>query len=464
MRHLSWWGSKPAAPAPETQAPTQAPAPAQAPPVAEPASAPITEPTTNAAAASSSTPPSQFPNLDTITLDDVEVAANSETLSVIPEGIGYLKQIGLDYGTGPTSGIEWILEHMHIWGGLPWWGSIVATAVVLRLATFPFYLKSADQAARTSAMVSITKPISDRMTAAQKAGDQAGVMAAWTELKDVRARAGISLTAPLVPAFIQGVIGFCGFRLLKAAAALPVPGFKDGGFLWLSDLTISDGYLLMPALMAATVHVMVRYGGETGSQSSEIMSPGMRSFMLWGMPGMIFLITGWQSGAVCVWFATTGAFGMAQALLLQRPAVREFFGIAPLYKPSKSEGQARGIFGMAMDSLEAQQGKTINTTAKHKPSTPSSAPTYQSPNLRKKSSPAGPFKPPPGYAVKMPEAVEQPPKKGVVEALKEQYAGAMKKFAEGKERQAAKNKADAKKRASDEYERRASLRNGGPRR
>jgi len=147
----------------------------------------------------------------------------------------------------------------------------------------------------------ITQPITERMTEAQKTNDQQGVMQAWTELRAVRKRAGMSYTAQFTPMLVQSVLGFCSFRLMRAMASLPVPGLQTGGFGWVTDLTITDGYLLLPAIMAGAMHVMFRYGGETGS--NELMNPGMRSFMLWGMPGVIFLVTGWQPAAICVWFA-----------------------------------------------------------------------------------------------------------------------------------------------------------------
>ncbi|EME43379.1 hypothetical protein DOTSEDRAFT_108955, partial [Dothistroma septosporum NZE10] len=271
---------------------------------------------------------SSFPELDTITLDDIAKTADGIDISSIPEGVGYLRQIGLDYGYGPTSMIEWVLEHMHIWGGLPWWGAIAATAVAIRVVTFPLYLKSSDIMARQNALTPITKPITDRMTKAQQEGNTSEVMQAWSQLSTVRKRAGISIPQQFLPIILQGIIGYCGFKIMRAASELPVPGFQTGGFLWLQDLTLTDGYLLMPIIMAGTVHMIVRTGGETGAQTQ--LPEGMKKVMLWGMPGMICLITAWQPGAVCVWFAASGALGIIQGKALQQPAVRNFFRLAPM--------------------------------------------------------------------------------------------------------------------------------------
>lgn len=277
--------------------------------------------------------------MDTITLDNIspDHPAIPAYLNTIPEKIGYLREIGLDYGWGPTSMMEWVIEHFHIYGGLPWWGSIAATAIALRLVMFPWFVKSSDVAARSMAIVSVTKPVTEKMQACKAAGDQEGMQMALKELMLIRQRAGASMWKQMRPMLLQAVFGFCGFRLLRAAAELPVPAFKTDGPWWLMDLTVQDPYLILPAVMALSIHLVVRMGGESGAAPP---TPGMKNFLLWGMPVLAFVATGYQSAAVAIWFASGGALGIIQAQLLQRPAVRARLGIAPLYKPTKDEGQA----------------------------------------------------------------------------------------------------------------------------
>jgi YidC/Oxa1 family membrane protein insertase len=358
------------------------------------------------------------------------------------EGIGYLKAIGLDYGYGPTATIEWVLEHIHVMGGLPWWGAIAATAILVRVVTFPLYLKSADQAARATALVSVTKPIQDQMKAAQEAGDQTAIMQAWTQLRAVRKRAGLSFVTQMFPMVVQGVLGFCSFKLMRAMSALPVPGMQDGGFGWVTDLTVSDGYLLLPALMAGSMHVMFRYGGETGN--TEMMAPGMRSFMLWGMPGLVFLMTGWQTAAVCIWFVASGGWAMGQAMLMQKPAVRKFFGVMPLYKSKKDPGA--GLMDIVMKS-----NKTIDTTATAKvaPKTGAASVAYQAPSIRTTTARGSP--------VYKPAAPAAPQPQGKVDSLKSKWtnftASVKQRQAESAEQDRkkaiAKRAADHEKRAKD---------------
>ncbi|KAK3658707.1 hypothetical protein LTR56_001578 [Elasticomyces elasticus] len=287
------------------------------------------------------------PDISTITLDDIDLSAYD--ISQIPEKIGYLHEIGLNWWYGPTSTLEYILEHIHIYSGMPWWGSMAATAVLVRCVLFPFYLRSSDSMARQAALVSITKPIQDLMTQAQRNKDTQAMQMHWLQLAAVRKRAGIKLTSQFAPMILQGILGFCGFKLIRAMAALPVPAFRDGGFLWLTDLTVPDPYGILPICMAGAIHLLVRLGGESGAAPAGAMPPGMQNFMLYGMPGIVMLIMAWQPGALVWWFTVNGALGMVQALALQRAAVRRFFGLAPLYKPPKSEEAAASPFAALMD-------------------------------------------------------------------------------------------------------------------
>ena len=183
------------------------------------------------------------PALDEITSD----------LPSIPEKLGYLKELGLDYGWGPTAFVEWLLEHVHVFCGTPWWASVILTAVVVRLALLKPYIEAADTSARIATIQESVKPIQVRLKVARNKKDQTAMILAAQELKSLYKSAGIKLWKIAIP-FVQAPIGYGTFRLFRGMTSLPVPGLDDGGFLWIRDLTISDPYSILPVLTGVAIH------------------------------------------------------------------------------------------------------------------------------------------------------------------------------------------------------------------
>lgn len=165
--------------------------------------------------------------------------------------MGFLKEMGLDYGWGTTSMMETLLELVHINAGTPWWASISLTLVIVRLVLLKGYFGAADMSARNQLIAQYNEPIMERMKAAQLRQDTTAVAKAWKEMSDLRASAGIKYWKLFVP-FIQIPIGFGAFRLMRGMSYLPVPGLDTGGPLWMQDLTLSDPYFILPVVTAAS--------------------------------------------------------------------------------------------------------------------------------------------------------------------------------------------------------------------
>jgi YidC/Oxa1 family membrane protein insertase len=171
--------------------------------------------------------------------------------------IGYLKSLGLEFGYGPTSLIEWTLEHIHVLAGTPWWASIILTAIAVRATLFYTMIGSADNAARLATIKHITQPIYDKMKAASARSDSAETMKLRGELQLIQKRAGINLIKSFLP-LIQVPLGFGTFFLLRAMARLPVPGLETGGILWFPNLALPDPTFLLPIATAGILHWVLR--------------------------------------------------------------------------------------------------------------------------------------------------------------------------------------------------------------
>lgn len=154
--------------------------------------------------------------------------------------------------------MQWLLEHVHIYSGLPWSLSIVATTLLVRVGVFYFYIRQADTAARTAALSPIVKPLNEKMLEHMRAGNQQAAMTFRKQISAVYKDADIHPFKAALGPLMQAMLGFGAFRLIRGMADLPVPGLQNEGLLWIADLTKSDPYLILPVAVAGMMHLVVR--------------------------------------------------------------------------------------------------------------------------------------------------------------------------------------------------------------
>ena len=163
------------------------------------------------------------------------------------EHLGFLKEMGLDYGWGTTAFVETVLEHVYIYLGTPWWASMGITIFLVRAALFKSAIDAADSNARRQIVKPLEEPINARMRVARAEKNNLAMQEAWRERRVLYRGAGIVWWKSFVP-LLQVPFGFGVFRLVRGMTTLPVPGLDTGGVLWFHDLTISDPYFVLPAV------------------------------------------------------------------------------------------------------------------------------------------------------------------------------------------------------------------------
>jgi YidC/Oxa1 family membrane protein insertase len=256
-------------------------------------------------------------------------------------------------------------------------------------------MKASENGAKMRALQPITQPMNAKMMDAMRNGDRVTAMTMRQEMMQINKAAGVSTVGMLVPSIVQGVFGFCAFRLLRAMSNLPVPGLETGGFLWVMDLTHTDPYFLLPAIMSGSMHMVMRLGGETGTP----MTDQMRPFLLYVLPGIVFITTAWLPAALNIWLCTTGVISMTQVHLFKRPEVRRMFGLTPMVDAAQAKRDA-----IAAGLIKDTPG-TIEVKAKSYPA--DQRPVYQAPNVKFSASSAPPKKT--AAAAAAPSAVLQAP-------------------------------------------------------
>ncbi|PQE21780.1 inner membrane oxaA protein [Rutstroemia sp. NJR-2017a BBW] len=282
-------------------------------------------PTLNDASTSAPTPESTF---TTTSLDGV-TDFQSDLLNM-PEHIGYLKELGLDYGFGATSVMEWTLEHIHVFCGGPWWVSIGLAAVFWRLVLAKPNFDAAENATRMAAIKDVTAPIQARMFEANRVGDTTEMLVQRQELARIYRRAGIKLIKSFTPA-LQIPIGYGTWKLLRAMALLPVPGLLDGGILWFYNLSIPDPYFILPIITSGILHLVLKKGGESGVSNID---PGLQKILIWGMPAVSLVFTSFMPAAVQLSFLVSSLMSASQSAVIRNTTFRRWTNMTPL--PSTS--------------------------------------------------------------------------------------------------------------------------------
>lgn len=198
---------------------------------------------------------------DFSSLDSIDsLNPNEINIHDIPETVGYLKELGLDYGWGPTAICEWVLEHAHFSLGLSWGWSIVAVAALIRAATFypAFLAQRESQKMAELRKIPLYSELSQRMMSLAMKGGGAQEAAMAKMQIDLMEREHNIKKSRLAFSFLQIPFAFGMFKLCRAMAALPVPGMESQGFLWFSDLTMHDPFFILPCVSTVALVLMIR--------------------------------------------------------------------------------------------------------------------------------------------------------------------------------------------------------------
>ncbi|RAH73733.1 membrane insertase OXA1 [Aspergillus aculeatinus CBS 121060] len=282
-------------------------------------------------------------------------------ITTIPEKIGYLKELGLDYGWGFSSTIEWIIEHVHIYSGLPWWASIIGTGLLVRLAMVKPTLEAANATTKLNNIKHLTTPIRAKQMAASRESNMLEMNKARADMQELHTKHGIQPWKAMIP-MIQIPLGFGCYRVIKGMTSLPVPALTSEHVGWLQDLTIADPLYILPAVSSFFLYFSLKKGGESGGNAMQNTEIGRA--VQYGLPAISFMFMAFFPAALQLYFTSTGLVGMTQAYLLSKPAFRQWAGIAQVEKVELAPGQEqKNPIRMLREMMEAETAKQREAAA-----------------------------------------------------------------------------------------------------
>lgn len=167
--------------------------------------------------------------------------------------------MGVQYGFPYfTNSLQFLMENIHVYAGTEWWATIALSAIAVRAIMFVPFALGSNHTAKLSVINPYLTAAKDKMQLAYASKDPVLQREVSAEMKGLQNAIGLKMKWIWAPMVVQGIAGFCAFKLIRAMAALPVPGLETGGLLWIHDLTIPDPTFVVPIAMAGLLHAIGR--------------------------------------------------------------------------------------------------------------------------------------------------------------------------------------------------------------
>ncbi|VDO95854.1 unnamed protein product [Soboliphyme baturini] len=263
-----------------------------------------------------------------------------EQLEVINNIIGNnLDYLGLGNYT-PSGIVQIMLCYIHGTLGVPWWQGIMicsetrrnatlSRTTLVRLSTVPVMLASQRNSALMGTMTKGMQHYNNKLLDAKRRKDTFQQQLIMLEMQEyMKEKGAMRLYMKTVGiSFVQGAIFLTYFYALRGMSMAPVLSLTQGGFLWVTDLTLPDPTWILPAYSALTIAMILELGIETGISTASMSK---FKWVMRLMPfGIFFFIKGFPSAMLLHW-ATSNTFSLVIAVLFQVPAIRTALKIPPL--------------------------------------------------------------------------------------------------------------------------------------
>ncbi|PWN49867.1 hypothetical protein IE53DRAFT_331313 [Violaceomyces palustris] len=237
---------------------------------------------------------------------------------------GELKALGLAHWHGPVGLLTDLLENVGYYTGLPWWGTIMATTLVLRLLISPFTVRGQKNNIRLSNIQPEMKKGMEDIKHYKAVGNQMEMQNAVMRVQKLMKDNNCSPFGALTPLFIQLPVMFSFFWSLEKIAKSGIESFKVGGPSWTPDLSIPDPTYVLPIVSTAATIAVAEMGQKLGTQNpgSDPNQAKMIKYILRAVLPLAGWFTSTFPSGVLIYWATTNVYSLVQLVVLQIPSVR----------------------------------------------------------------------------------------------------------------------------------------------
>ena len=191
-------------------------------------------------------------------LDSLQEATPS--VDVATEGAELVKTAGEVTLTGwsPVGLVQYMLEMIHVSTGLPWWATIAATTVAVRLSLTPVVVRLQANAVKMNNLKPEIEPLMKKLQEYKQTGNMAMASACSTRMMHIYQKNGCNPIKTMFMPFIQMPIFITFFITLRRMTSLPVEGMATQGMLWFQDLTVPDPYYALSVIGCASFITVIK--------------------------------------------------------------------------------------------------------------------------------------------------------------------------------------------------------------
>ena len=210
-----------------------------------------------------------------------------------------------------TGHYQVLLDTVQVSSGLPWWAVLLGTGVVVRSLLVPVNVMYEKKLVNNLPHVAALSKLKTELQQSYNKGDHVVALTKKGEIDFYKKVNNFSWKKSanwfLLPSICIMSLNFISIRGLAELSYQPL---HDTTFLWVPSLCQNDPYFLLPAVNAAAVAYVFKYGIDTGSENplSQLLSSNK------ALMAMMLVMGGIQSmfpsALVLYWFASN-IFGMA---------------------------------------------------------------------------------------------------------------------------------------------------------
>lgn len=216
------------------------------------------------------------------------------------------------------------IAFFHETTGLPWWASIAAATLSVRLLLFPL----GPYQMRNSLRMTLVRPKIEKAAETFKkirSPTAADIKEYQDSTKSAFAEHKVNPLAMLLPMVASAPVMMTFFFTLRSESfSVRYPSIQEGGLYWFQDLTAMDPYYALPVLTAVSFLAIMELGSEGVDLNSQsrLMKNVFRGMVLTIVP-----LCYWMPSGVFVYWICNAMISLCQGQFLKLAPVRKYFDI-----------------------------------------------------------------------------------------------------------------------------------------